>query len=191
MLTLTIPPRGKDTFFDDAKQEFIEVGEDFNGMTIQLEHSLISISKWESKWHKPFLSKDGKNEKRTEEESIDYIKCMTLTKNVPDIAYKSLTQENMKEIFDYINDPMTATTITINQKGPKNREIITSELIYYWMVANQIPFECEKWPLNRLMTLIEICGIKNSPPKKMSQRELMARNTKLNAARRAKCHSKG
>lgn len=186
MLTLVIPPKSKDAFFNDETQEFVYIGDDFPGMTIQLEHSLISISKWESKWHKPYLSK----KEHSEEENLDYIRCMTLTKNVPDIAYESLTKQNIQDILTYINDPMTATTVNIKQKG-NSKEIVTSELIYYWMVANQIPFECQKWPLNRLMTLIEVCSIKNSPPKKMSQKELMARNSRLNAARRAKYHSRG
>ena len=180
MLKITIP----DTeFWDEKKQEFINV----KGQTLQLEHSLVSLSKWESKWCKPFLSKDSK----TLEETIDYIKCMTITQNVDPNIYLGLTNENITEINNYIEAPMTATTFYDERKGTKNRETITSELIYYWMISLQIPVEFQKWHLNRLLTLIKVCNIKNAPPKKMSQREIMSRNTALNAARRKAMNSKG
>lgn len=180
MLKITIP----DTeFWDEGKQEFINV----KGQTLQLEHSLVSLSKWESKWCKPFLSKDSK----TLEETIDYIKCMTITQNVDPNIYLGLTNENITEINNYIEAPMTATTFYDERKGAKNRETITSELIYYWMISLQIPVEFQKWHLNRLLTLIKVCNIKNAPPKKMSQREIMSRNTALNAARRKAMNSKG
>lgn len=156
---------------------------------LQLEHSLVSISKWESKWKKPFLIKNEKSE----DELYDYIKLMTITQNVPDIAFQMLgrSEENINAIQDYIGDPMTATTFADDNKSSVNREIITSELVYYWMIANQIPMECQKWHINRLLTLIRVCGIKNSPPKKMSRAEVYRRNTSVNAARRAKINSKG
>lgn len=153
---------------------------------LTLEHSLVSISKWEAKYHKPFLSR----EEKTSEETIDYIRAMTLTQNIDPDVYNRLTNENIFQIRDYIDDPMTATTFR-NDHGSPNREVITSELIYYWMVASNIPFECQKWHLNRLLTLIRICSIKNQPQKKMGTNELLSRNAALNAARRKKFNTKG
>lgn len=180
MITITIPATET---FDEIKGEFITTRE----QTLQLEHSLISISKWESKWCKAFLDKREK----TSEEVIDYIKCMTLNKNVDDDAYQCLTQANLNAINDYIGAPMTATYFYTNEQGKKNNEQITSELIYYWMIALQIPFECQKWHINRLLTLIRVCNIKNSPPKKMSKKDIMSRNAALNAARRKQMNTKG
>ena len=181
MLTINVPI-GQESW-DDEKEEFVEP----KTVTLQLEHSLVSLSKWESKWHKPFYSK----KERTGEEMLDYIKCMTLTKNVGDDVYNYLTQENVKAVKDYIDDPMTATTFRKDEKSPGNGETVTSELIYYWMIASNIPFECQKWHLNRLITLIRVCGVKNAPPKKMSKRDLASRNAALNAARRKQMNTKG
>lgn len=180
MLNITIPATET---FDEIKGEFVYTKE----QTLQLEHSLLSISKWESKWCKPFL---GKQEK-TSEEIIDYIKCMTLNKTVSDEVYNCLTQSNINSINDYIGAPMTATSFSINERGSRNSEQITSELIYYWMIALNIPFECQKWHINRLLTLIRVCNIKNQPPKKMSKREIISRNAALNAARRQQLNTKG
>lgn len=180
MLTITIPATEQ---FDESRGEFLETKE----QTLQLEHSLVSISKWESKWCKPFL---GKHEK-TAAETIDYIKCMTLNKNVSDEVYGCLTQDNVRDINEYIGAPMTATYFYTNERGKKNNEQITSELIYYWMIALNIPFECQKWHLNRLLTLIRVCNLKNSPPKKMSKRDIASRNAQLNAARRKQLNTKG
>lgn len=179
MLQLTIPSIEQ---WDEVNERFVWTKE----YTLQLEHSLVSLSKWESKWHKPFLSK----EERTSEESIDYIRCMTITQNVEPEAYKFITSENIKAVTDYIGEPMTATTFHDEKKGV-NREIITAEVIYYWMVALQIPFECQKWHLNKLIALIKVCEVKNQPPKKMSKKETMSRNAALNAARRRSLNSKG
>ena len=180
MLTIKIPAR---EFFDEKTQTFFTTKE----QTLQLEHSLISISKWESKWQKPFLTI---NEKKTLEETIDYIKCMTITKNVDPNVYNYLSNENMNEINTYIESPMTATTFSDNTKG-RSREIITSELIYYWMISLNIPMECQQWHINRLLTLIRVCNVKNTPPKKMSRKDIANRYASLNAARRSKLHSKG
>ena len=180
MLKISIPDS---EFWDESRQEFIEV----KGTTLQLEHSLVSISKWESKWCKPFISKDSK----TVEETIDYIKCMTITQNVDPNVYLALTNDNIREINEYIDYPMTATTIRDDKRGSNNGEMITSELIYYWMISLQIPVEFQKWHLNRLLTLIKVCNIKNAPPKKMSNREILSRNASLNAARRKAMNSKG
>ena len=179
MLQITIPAGEQ---YDERSQEFIKT----NGCTLQLEHSLVSLSKWESKWCKPFLSSE-----KTDEEFLDYIKCMTVSSNVSNDVYNRLTLENFREISDYINAPMTATTFGKDDKGPMNREVITSELIYYWMIALNIPFECQKWHIKRLITLIRVCEIKNTPPKKHSKREIMSRNAALNAARRKQFNSKG
>lgn len=180
MLHVNIPAT---ELWNEQKQEFISTKE----CNLCLEHSLVSLSKWESKWKKPFLTK----EKKTFEETIDYIKCMTITRNVDPMVYYCLPQNVIEMVNNYITDPMTATTITENNSDKGNNEIITSELIYYWMIALNIPVDFEKWHLNRLITLIKVCNIKNSPPKKMSKRQLMSRNAALNAARRKKLGSKG
>lgn len=181
MLTIHIQEEEK---WDESRQEFI-YGKPF---TLQLEHSLISMSKWEAKYNKAFLSKKD----MSSDEVIYYVKCMTLTQNVPEDVYLRLSQENYAEISAYIEAPMTATWFSnTEEKGKINHETVTSELIYYWMIALNIPFECQKWHLNRLLTLIRVCNIKNSPPKKMSKNELMRRNAELNAKRRAAMGSKG
>lgn len=180
MLQITIPETEQ---WDELKQEFINTKEQI----LQLEHSLISLSKWESKWEKAFLTKQEKSY----EETIDYIKCMTLTKNVDPNVYNNITHENIIQINNYIAAPMTATRIHEDGKGKGSQEQVTSELIYYWMIALNIPLECEKWHLNRLLTLIKVCNIKNQPPKKMSKREIMSRNAALNAARRKQFNTKG
>ena len=180
MLQITIPPG---EMWDEIRNEFVTT----KGQTLTLEHSLVSLSKWESKWHKPFLSKEPK----TQIETIDYIKCMTLTQNVDPNIYQFITRDNINEINAYIDNPMTATTFSDRENKKFSREIITSELIYYWMISLNIPMECQKWHLNRLITLIRICGIKNTPPKKRSRREIMSRNAALNAARRQQYNTKG
>ena len=152
MLRITIPSV---EMYDDSKNEYIYTKE----QTLQLEHSLVSLSKWESKWCKPFLTKEAK----TIEETIDYVKCMTLTQNVDPSVYNYLTNENLAEISAYIEAPMTATTFSDNKQDGRSREQVTAELVYYWMVALNIPFECQKWHLNRLLTLIRVCNIKNQP----------------------------
>lgn len=179
MLTITIPAM---ELFNDMTQEFIET----KAQIIQLEHSLVSISKWESKWNKPFLAKNNKSIAET----LDYIRCMTITQNVNPDVYKRLSRSNIEDINNYIDAPMTATTFSDNESG-RSREIVTSELIYYWMISLNIPMECQRWHLNRLLTLIRVCNVKNTPPKKMNRREIMNRNAALNAARRKQLNSKG
>lgn len=171
--------------FDEKTNEFIY----YKDQVLQLEHSLLSLSKWESKWHKPFYSM--KKDDKTNAEILDYIRCMTLTQNVDPVTYLRLTDQNFKDIREYIEDPMTATTF--NEHGPNrpSREIATSEVIYYWMIAFNIPVEFEKWHLNRLLTLIKVCHIKNQPSKKMKKGDIMRNNHSLNAARRAALHSRG
>ena len=179
MLQIIVPATEQ---WDEIKQEFVYTKE----TTLQLEHSLVSLSKWESKWCKPFHSKED----MTAEETIDYIRCMTITQNVNPEVYTCLSDENITQVHDYIQAPMTATFFR-KENGPPSREIITSELIYYWMITLNIPFECQKWHLNRLLTLIRVCNIKNQPAKRRSQREIMEYNTALNEARRKKLNSKG
>lgn len=180
MLQITVPAI---EMFDEVNQEFIQTKE----QTLQLEHSLVSLSKWEAKWNKAFLTK----EEKSAEETLDYVRCMTITKNVDPSVYSRLSKENIQQINDYIGAPMTATHIPKGKNTGLNRETVTSELIYYWMVALNIPFECQKWHLNRLITLIEVCNIKSQPPKKMSKREIASRNAALNAARKRKLNTKG
>ena len=158
----------------------------YDDVKLELEHSLVSISKWESKWCKPFL--DGKD--KTLDEIVDYIRCMTISDNIESDVYDRLTEENLVAINEYIGRPMTATTFN-NEKKSTGREIITSEIIYYWMVSFNIPFECQYWHLNRLLTLIKVCNVKNNPPKKMSQKEILARNKALNDARKRELGTRG
>jgi len=179
MLKLTIASIDQ---YDEVKEEFLTSKE----QVLQLEHSLVALSKWESKWCKPFLSKDNK----TVEETVDYIKCMTLTQNVDDNIYKNLSVENFKQVNSYIDQPMTATVFYTENKSA-SRETITSEIIYHWMIAMNIPFECQKWHLNRLLTLVNVCSLKNQPAKKRTRSEIMNRNAALNAARKQALNTEG
>jgi len=145
-------------YFNEETSEFVPI----KGRTIKLEHSLVSLSKWESKWEKPFLGKDEK----PKEEIMDYIRCMMIDRNIPHNIVYTLSDDQIEEINTYIDRKMTATTFSEFHKSATSREVITAELIYYWMIAFNIPFECEKWHLNRLLTLIRVCSIKNTPPKK-------------------------
>lgn len=168
-------------YFDSVKMEFVKKPP----KTIYLEHSLKSVSEWESEYMKPFFGKEPK----TDEELFYYIKCMS--DNMTDEDLNCLTQKNLDDIEKYISSSRTATRINKNQNEPPSREIITTELMYYWMVANNIPFECENWNINRLWTLINICNIKNAPPKKMSKKSLLSRNASLNAARKKSMNTRG
>ena len=179
MLHITIPETES---WDENNQQFIHTKK----QKLQLEHSLVSISKWESKWCKPFLS----TTKKTREETVDYIKNMTITQNVKDDTYYGLTQDNIDEINKYIEAPMSATYIN-DDGGGRSREPVTSELIYYWMITLNIPMECQRWHLNRLLTLVKVCNLKNSPPKKRSRREILSRNNALNEERKKKLQTKG
>lgn len=170
-------------YYNEETSEFIII----KGKTIELEHSLVSLSKWESIWCKPFLGK----EKKTQRELIDYIRCMTITKNVPDEFYYIISEKSLQDINNYIDNKMTATTFSDIHKPPPSSEIVTSELIYYWMISLGIPFECQKWHLNRLLTLIRVCSIKNSPSKKMPRNTILSRNAAINSARRKQLNTKG
>lgn len=173
----------KTELWDESKLEFIYVPE----QTFDLEHSLVSLSKWESKWKKPFLVKGTK----TPDETMDYVRCMTLTPNILPEVYYGINPRDIQKIMSYVEDPMTATTFGKDPTKVSNKETITSEIIYYWMVALNIPFECETWHLNRLLTLINVCNIKNQPAKKMGQKEIIAQQRALNEARRKSLGIKG
>lgn len=181
MLTIVVP---EGEFFNEITQEFVYTKE----QKLVLEHSLVSVSKWEAKWKKPFLD----NNDKTPEETLDYIRCMTITKGVDPTIYTNLTQDVVNRVNRYIEDKMTATTFVEHSKQPPGREKITSELIYYWMIDFGIPVEFEKWHLNRLLTLIKVCSIKaQGNGKKMSKREILTQNKELNELRRKKLGSKG
>lgn len=182
MLRITIPDTEA---FDEKTQTFMTI----KGQTLSLEHSLVSISKWESKWHKVYL--DRKVEK-TAEEVIDYIRCMTLTQNVDPVLYYCIPESEVKRINAYIEDPMTATWFS-EEEGGRGRQgpVITAEVIYYMMIAYQIPFECQKWHLNRLLTLLRVCEIFNRPKKKMRPNQILSRNAKLNAERKKQMGTRG
>lgn len=180
MLKLIIPG---DEYFNEEDETFETVGD----VELELEHSLVSLSKWESKFKKPFLSDTPK----TAQEIYWYIDAMIISPIYPADALMRLTKQNIQQINDYIESTESATTFGEMPERKARGEVITSELIYYWMVAFNIPFECEYWHLNRLFALIRICNIKNSKPKKMSNRELSQRNRELNAVRRAQYNTKG
>lgn len=186
MLKLTIPSA---RLWNTKTEEFMHTKE----YTFMIEHSLISISKWEETWHIPFISDTPK----TNEQTIDYVKCMTITQNVKPEAYLGLTKENLHSVSEYIGDSKTATWFgkpRIPEK-PQKKEIVTSELIYYWMVSLQIPFECQKWHLNRLLTLVKVCNAKaklaNAKQPKGNKKKVLANNASMNAARRKKLGTSG
>lgn len=181
MLNITIPA---DERWDEDKNEFVKNSADVH---LALEHSLVSMAKWEQKHTKPFISDNS----MSQEELIDYIKCMTITQNVDPNAYNFLTYKNIEEIKSYIAAPMTATTISDQGKKGGPKEILTAEVIYACMFELGIPLECQKWHLNRLLMQIRVCSIRQQPQKKMSDAEIFRRNAELNAARRKKFNSKG
>lgn len=180
MLTITVPGL---EFFDEEAQVFVQT----ELATLELEHSLVSMSKWESKWEKPFLGK----EEKTSEETLSYIELMTLTPDIPDTVFTRLSPENVAAINAYIGAKMTATWFSEDTTKPRSSEIITTELVYYWMLSLNIPMECQYWHVNRLFTLIQVCNRKNAPAKKMSRSEIAARNRELNQRRRNELGTRG
>lgn len=182
MLQITVPLAEG---FDEETNEFVDV----ESVVLQLEHSLVSLSKWESKHEKPFLGYD----KKTSEQTLDYIKMMVLTENVPETVFNHLSEDNIKQINAYIASKQTATWFSEAKKDDpaKQQEIITAEIIYYWMVALGIDFEAQYWHLNRLLTLVRVCNIKNAPKEKMTKADRLAQQRALNEQRRAQYHTKG
>lgn len=180
MLTLKVPGI---ELFDEVLQVFVTAEE----FVLELEHSLVSLSKWEQKFEKPFLG----SEEKTDEEVFAYIEAMILTEDVPPDVLNRLTKDNIRQINEYIEAKMTATWFNDKKQAKKSREVITAELIYYWMVTFNIPMECQYWHLNRLFTLIKIFSVKNAEPEKVSKRDLLARNRELNAQRKAELGTTG
>lgn len=180
MLRITVPGR---EYFIDKDQEFIIE----EPTVLELEHSLVSLSKWEQKFEKPFLAAT----ERTEEEAIAYIEAMIVTEDYPPDILSRLNDENVTAINTYLDAKMTATWFNDTAQGPKSRETITNELIYHWMIEFGIPMECQHWHLNRLFTLIKVRNVKLNPPKKMNAKDLAERNRRLNAERRAKLGTSG
>lgn len=180
MLTLVIPGT---EMFDEEKQEFFTIDD----RTLEFEHSLVSLSKWEAKHQKPFLSTIEKST----DEVFDYLMCMCLTPNVPEVIFQQLTAEDLLKINDYIDAKMTATWFSDSGNSKPSREIVTAELIYYWMISFRIPIECEHWHLARLFTLIRVFDLKSSKPKKMTRAELAQRNRELNAKRKKQLNTAG
>lgn len=180
MLELVV---GGNEMYDNSSQEFITEG----GFRLQLEHSLLSLSKWESITERAFLGKEAK----TPDEVFLYVKCMVIDPQTPPEIFQQLGNEHYKVINEYIEKKMTATWFADAPGAPETRDIITSELIYYWMTVLNIPFSCEGWNLNRLFTLIRVCNIKSSKPKKMSRTEIAQRNRELNARRKAELGTAG
>jgi hypothetical protein len=183
VLTISVPLDAIESYNDSTK-EFVWTATQF--YELELEHSLVSLSKWESFFCKPFIQ----DSEKTSEETLWYIRAMTLTPNVPPVVFQKLSGENVKEINDYVAAPMTATTFN-NTNSKPSREKITSELIYYWMIAHTIPFECQNWHLNRLLTLIRVCNLKNAPAKKLTAGEAAAERKAENERRRAELGTRG
>lgn len=179
-ITITIP---KTELWDPIKEEFINIKE----QTLVMEHSLLSVDKWESKWRKPYLSSDNKSAL----EVIDYLRCMTITKNVDPNVYFAIPEKELRRINEYITNPMTATTFNDRNERRGRREIITSEIIYWQMTQLNIPMEWEKRHLNKLLTLIRVAAIKSQAPKQMSKADIAKQNRALNAARRKRSGSRG
>lgn len=177
MLNITIPSR---ELWDERKSEFVYT----RSYSLQLEHSLVALKKWESKWRKPFLTRV---DNKTDEEMLDYVRCMTITQNVPPDAYLYLTNDNIEEIKEYIQAPMTATFFSEDDSSKANRKIVTAEVIYYWMIALGIPHEYQKWHINSLLTLIRVCNAENAPKKKRNSNDWAA----INAARRKQLKTRG
>lgn len=180
MLTIIVP---MEESFDDSKQEFVVT----QGFSLDLEHSLVSLSKWESKHEKPFLG----NEEKSAEETLSYVECMILTPNVPPEVYAKVSGDNLKAINEYITSKQTATWFSEIKKESSSKEVITAEVIYHWMIALDVPLECQDWHLNRLLTLIKVINVKNAPKQKLGRREAAQRQRDLNAERKAALKTRG
>ncbi len=180
MLTIMV---GEVEHYDETKKEFYYLG----GVKLELEHSLVSLSKWESEFKKPFLGPQD----RTRDETLGYVRAMILTPEYPPDILDQFSEKNFLDINAYIEDAMTATWFADSPNKPKSREIITAELIYYWMITLNINWEAQHWHLNRLFTLIKVIGAKSEKPKKMSKAEIAARNRELNERRKRELGTSG
>lgn len=180
MLKLVLP---ETEYYDETQNLFVTQ----EPKTLVLEHSLRSVARWESKWNVAFLS----DKEKTREQTLDYITCMSVNKNIPDSLLQRIGNKELQTVSDYINAKMTATTITRRGTKRPTSEIVTAEIIYWWMIQYGIPPEYEKWHLNRLLMLIEVCNLKSGPQKKMGRQEQMAQQRALNKARQAKYKTKG
>lgn len=178
MLHIIVP---ENEFYDEDNNLFIYTKE----TELVLEHSLASISKWESKWKKPFLLNN-----KTRVEFLDYVRCMSIN-DIDEMVYRSITDSILNKIQDYIESNETATWFRKETNKSISREIITSEVIYYWMFSLGIPSECENWHLNRLLTLIRVFNAKNTPQKKRSMNEILRGNRELNEQRKKVWNTKG
>lgn len=188
MFEIIIPEQHYE-FFDEKTQEFLPTI-DIKETKLQLEHSLISLKKWEQKWHKAFL----KDEEKTKEELLDYIRCMTLNHGIDQNIYNWVPADVMESVLTYIKDPMTATWFSDSSLvgcQRTSRETVTAEIIYYWMISLNIPVEFQKWHLNQLLTLIKVVNIKNQKEKKIDKKAAARERARLNAKRRAQYNSKG
>lgn len=174
-----------------SEEEWDEVTETFQQGVydiLLLRHSLVSIDEWESKWHKAYFG----SAKKTNEEAMDYIRCMTLNRDVDPIVYQHLTQADIQKISAYLEDPMTATTFREDKSKKRGRpETITAEIVYFWMLEYGIPFECRYWHINKLLTLVRVCNVKNSKPEKKSQKQLLQEHAAINARNRQLLHTRG
>lgn len=181
---LTIVVKGKE-LWDEKEQVFVKPDED---VVLEFEHSLVSLSKWESHYKKPFLTEDSK----TQEEVLYYIRCMALRPDVPEEVFAGLELSHLAEINEYMNDPMTATFFNEPKTpGRPSAKIITNELIYYWMSGFGLPMEMQYWHLNRLFTQLKVCNLESQPPKKLSPGEAAARTRAINEANRKKYEGQG
>ena len=170
--------------FNEATNEFFDIRETY----LTMEHSLVSISKWESKWHIPYLAPGEK----TPEQALDYLRCMTITQNIQPGIYNYIPDTEMRRIKNYIEDSMSAYKFKEEEGKGRTKKAITSDYLYFCMVTYRIPVEFERWHLNRLITLIQICSEENNPKKnKKSKRRITSDYAALNAARRAKLGTTG
>lgn len=179
MLEITVP---ENEIYNSTTNTFVTVP----SCVITLEHSLISVAKWESKWRIPYLSA----KKRTGRQELDYIRCMAVGPVKDKHVFEVLSAENISQIREYIDEPMTATTFTKSER-PASKDVVTSEVLYCRMFANNIPMECQKWHLNRLLTLIRVCDASAGPRQKMTKRQTATRYAEQNALRRAKYNTRG
>ena len=170
-------------YFNEETSEFVDAPES----VVEMEHSLVSLSKWESKWETPFLG----NANKTGEQVLDYIKMMIIGHEPAPEVFQTISEDKINQINTYINAKMSATYFNDKSNGRAPQEVITAEIIYYWMISLGIPFECEEWHLNRLLTLIKVCNYKNAPKKKMTRAEAAAQQRMLNDQRKSQLGTKG